>query len=458
MTTRHIAIIGGGFSGTLLALHLLNQGDETLQVSLIERDRSFGRGLAYATANPNHLLNVPAGRMSAFADQPSHFLQWLQEHGAEAGFTEAPHAETFVPRRIYGAYIRHLLARTCKGPDGDPRLRLIGAGVTDLRADGDGWCLTLDKGDVIQADRVVLATGNLPPEPPGGSAAPFYDSGFYRADPWDGEATADLPPDAPILIIGTGLTMVDTVIDLLDRGHRGPIQALSRRGLLPRRHVDWPAYPAWLPEIVPTNLSALTRLARQEVRRAEAAGLGWRAVIDALRPVTQTLWQRLGTEGQRRFLRHLRPWWDVHRHRMAPQIADRIEAAQASGQLTILRGRIGHYRAAGDRVQVDWCYAGGAPAPSLSVGRVINCSGPSSDYARIRHSLLRRLLDAGVIRPDPLHLGLDVDDQAQLIATDGTKSAGLYAIGPITKGKYWEIIAVPDIRRQCLDLSAALLG
>lgn len=458
MTTRHIAIIGGGFSGTLLALHVLNRGDAALQVSLIEQDRSFGRGLAYATANPSHLLNVPAGRMSAFADQPGHFLDWLRDHGAEAGFTETIHAETFVPRRVYGAYIRHLLARTRKGPDGDPRLRLVGAGVTGLHADGDGWRLTLDKGETLAADRVVLATGNLPPEPPGGSAAPFYDSGFYRADPWNGEATSDLPADAPVLIIGTGLTMVDTVVDLLDRGHSGPIMALSRRGQLPRRHVDWPAYPAWLTAPYPTRLSDLTRATRQEMQRAEAAGIGWRAVIDALRPITQPLWQALGPDGQRRFLRHLRPWWDVHRHRMAPQIADRIEAAQASGQLTILRGRIAGYSADGARVRVEWRHTGGAPAPSLSVARVINCSGPSSDYARIRHPLLRSLLDAGVIRPDPLQLGLDVDDQAQLIAADGRASSGLYAIGPVTKGKYWEIIAVPDIRRQCVELSAALLG
>ncbi len=329
---RHpdIAIVGAGFSGTLLALHLLHRCPAPARITLIDRRSQFGRGQAYATGNPSHLLNVPAARMSAFHDRPGHFVEWLRRQPEG----EALAAQGFVPRLLFGAYIRHLLSEDMKRPENDGRLRLLRGDVLGLTETEAGLTLALDGDRLAAADMAVLAIGNFPPEPPAAAAPDFLDGPLYCPDPWAPEALAGLDADAAVLLIGTGLTMVDAVVSLLDRGHRGPIHALSRRGLLPRRHAPGsPPAPASPVPALPATLVELTRVLRAEMRQAVARGEDWRPVIDRLRPFTQDVWRSLPAADKARFLRHLRPWWDVHRHRMAGTVADRIEAARQSGQL-----------------------------------------------------------------------------------------------------------------------------
>lgn len=443
MAVQTVAIIGGGFSGTLLALHLLRAGPH-MRVALVERDKGFGRGLAFSSGNPSHLLNVPAGRMSAYTGDPGHFLRWLQ---AQDPATEAG---SFVPRRLFGAYVRQLLHDELKHA-GD-RLDLQRADVQALEAGADG--VTLHAGERrIAANAAVLATGNFPPAPPPVADPAFYDSPLYRPDPWAPDALAGLHPQAPVLLIGTGLTTVDTVVSLLDQGHEGPIHALSRRGLLPQRHAAG-VTPEPAGEL-PRALVPLVRVVRARAKAAVAAGRPWHGVVDGLRPVTTALWQGFAPSDRERFLRHLRPWWDVHRHRMAPAVADRIAAARLSGQLRIHAGRIGRY-AAGDGVEVCFRTRGaGAPA-SLRAARVVNCSGPGADFARATDPLLQSLLASGAARPDPLRLGLDVSPACAVRDARGVETPGLYAVGPLTKAAFWESTAVPDIRVQCEQLAGRL--
>ncbi|HEV2100388.1 MAG TPA: FAD-dependent oxidoreductase, partial [Stellaceae bacterium] len=363
-----VAIVGAGFSGTLLALHLMRRCPAPIRIHLIERSPRFGRGLAYSTGNLSHVLNVPTARMSAFHDQPDDFLDWLQQ---SSGIAAAVTPHCFVARQVFGDYVRHHLKeefRRAAGRRG--RLVLTRGEVLDLRIERAGVTLEIDRDRRIKADIAVLAVGNFPPEPPPIGDRSFYDSDRYRPDPWAADALTGLYPDDPVMLIGTGLTMIDTAISLLDRGHRGPIHALSRRGLLPRRHLAAPAPAAALIErSLPTTTAGLTRTLREEIAVLTAQGGDWRAVIDGLRPATQDIWQAMPAEERARFVRHLRPWWDVHRHRMPPEVADRIEAAIARGQLTTAATRIRSLAATADGVEITHQLRGRGPLQHLVVQR-----------------------------------------------------------------------------------------
>ncbi len=448
MTT--IAVIGAGFSGTLLSLHLLRHCPPPTRLVLIERNSQFGRGLAYATDNASHILNVPAARMSAFHDRPGDFHNWLI---TQPGYQEAG-PQTFAPRRAFGAYIRALLNDEIKRSARD-RLELVKGSVIGLDRSTRRLLLTLDRDRSLEADFAVLATGNFPPEPVSTRDPGFYDTPFYRPDPWASDALAGLDPDASILLLGTGLTSVDAVISLLDQGHRGPIHAISRRGLVPRRHAAV-RMPAAEHEPFPTAINALTRFLRQESARAIAQGSSWQPIIDELRPFTVDMWQTMSLKDRRRFLRHLRPWWDVHRHRMAGEVAERIEAARAEGQLRIHVGRVRDYAVNGARVEVSYQPRQAETLASIEVARIVNCAGPGADYDRIADPLIRGLLRDGVVRPDPLRLGLDVTGNCALLNKAGAISRRLFAVGPVTKGAFWEMTAVPDIRRQTEKLAEYL--
>lgn len=451
-----IAVIGAGFSGTLLSLHLLRYAAPTTRIVLIERHSQFGRGLAYATGNANHFLNVPAGRMSAFHDRPDHFLEWLQKLPEQDRGGIDVTAQAFVPRQLFGAYVRALLNDEIKRT-GRERLELARGDVQALDRITRPLSLQLDRNRTIHADLAVLAVGNFPPEPMPIANPDFYDSAFYRPDPWAADALSGLPADAAVLLIGTSLTTVDAVISLLDQQHNGPIYALSRRGLLPRRHETVRQLPSEHAPF-PTAVNALARFLRNEAARAAAEGCGWQPIVDELRPFAVDVWQTMSLPDRRRFLRHLRPWWDVHRHRMAGPVANRIDAARERGQLRIITGRVRAYTIRGSRVEVLYRPRGAEIDQTITASRVINCSGPGADYDRIREPLVRNLLANGVVRPDPLRLGLDVTASCALLDRNGAISRRLFAIGPVTKGAFWEMTAVPDIRRQAEKLAEHLAG
>ncbi len=452
---RRIAIVGAGFSGSLLALHLLKACRPEDRIYLVERNHNFGRGLAYATGNPNHLLNVRASNMSAYPDDPDHFVRWLADLPQDQrtgivgeGVTGEVGPSTFVPRRVYGNYIQDLLGNKLWREGQGHNLFLVTDEAVSLHRENGGQVLELAVGRRYPVDHVVLAIGNFPPT----QSAPGY-----FGDPWNDTCLADLDTDAPILILGTGLTFIDTVLSLLDRGHRGKIYALSRRGLLPRVHAPVPAPWRYAEAPKGGNLVNLLRQVRRAAIEAELAGAGWRAAIDGLRPHTQRLWQEMPLAQRARFLRHLRPWWDVHRHRAAPQVMARIEAALGSGQIEIIKGRLGVTTRLDDRSIVGINLRGDTGTRELVVDRIIDCSGPRSDATQLDQKLIRQLLATGQVRPDPLRLGIDVDPAGNVIDAQGHVTPDLHAIGPITKGTFWEIIAVPDLRVACADLARKLL-
>jgi uncharacterized NAD(P)/FAD-binding protein YdhS len=371
--------------------------------------------------------------MSAFADAPDHFARWAADKGLGG-------PATFVRRRDFRRYLTELLDQAVRSG----RVQVVRDTAVGLAADADGMVLTLQSGTRLGADGVVLAGGNY-----AGRLLAALDLPAERLieDPWDAAGAAAVRrlgagAQGDVLLLGTGLTMVDACLTLDDAGFEGRIVALSRRGLVPRAHEE-PASPplAWTP---PARLGEAMRALRSRLREA-----GWRSVVDGLRPHTIALWRGFSDAEKRRFLRHARPWWDVHRHRIAPEIAARLERLKAAGRLEVLAGRI--VGAEGGRLTIA---RRGGGTIEREVAAAVNCTGPAGDIRRVEDPLVRQLLASGLARPDALGLGLEVDSGSRVAGP----ADGLYAVGPLSKGAFWEMVAVPDIRHQVHAVARAIIA
>ena len=432
--TTDIAIVGGGASGVLLAIRLMRRTAAPVRVTLFERSAEAGLGIAYATRSCAHLLNTRAGDMSAFAEDPDHFRRW-------AGVT----AGGFVPRQLYGRYLQAMLADAVAA--GRRRLRVVTDDVVGLRPAASGLALTTAGGASLAARFVVLATGHRPPAVDTGSA--------WRRDPWRSDIFDGLDPAGQVLLVGTGLTMIDMVISLMERDHLGQIVALSRRGLLPRMHPPDPMAGA----AADTDLLFAGRLSRRLARfRALSEGpAGWDGVMQDLRPRNAALWHGLDDRQRRRFLRHLRPWWEIHRHRAPPSVGVGLKAVIAAGQLTVLAGRLLAIEAAEAQARVTVQLREGGRRETHVFDRVVDCSGTRCDPSEA-DPLQAQMLRDGLMRADRLGLGIDVDGRDRVLDRDGVASHRLFALGPPTRGRHWEITAIPDIRRRAAELADALLA
>jgi uncharacterized NAD(P)/FAD-binding protein YdhS len=440
-----LGIIGGGFTGTMLAVHLIEQSPVPVRILLFDRAAAFGGGVAYSTPNARHLLNVRVTNMSAYDSRPEHFVEWLESNPPES---DAEIRGAFVSRGLYGRYLRSTLSACL---DAHPASSLLGvdAEVVRLTPGPHSVELQTSDGNRHRVDRVALCVGNFPPALPVKPATSAVGEGRYVANPWSG-GLSRIGRNDNVVLVGTGLTMVDVALDLNSRGHTGRITAVSRRGFLPLPHRDVSPYPAFLaPQSLPSTISALMRTVRSEVATAAANGVDWRAVLDSMRPLTQALWRGLSTAERRRFLRHARPYWELHRHRVAQPVAAEMEQMLHSGRLAVVAGRLQNVELGEKGVCMTVKARGETTVRRLEGAWLVNCSGPQLDYDRIGDPLIRSLLDAGLARPDPLSLGLDLGDDYRLVSRDGVASEVLFALGPPIRGSLWETTAVPDIRKQC---------
>ncbi len=445
-----VAIIGGGFSGAILASELLRSDNRALTVSLIEREGCPGRGVAYSTNVAGHLLNVRAQNMSARGDDPLHFLRWAREH-----YSDTVQPNDYLPRRVYGKYVESTL---CDAIEENPgrfewkRDEALSVTPTNGRA-----TVLLKSGYRIHADAVVLALGNFPQNDltiPGRNGL----SRRFVSNPWSVNALDEISPKNSIFLIGSGLTSVDVAISLRTRGFLGKIHMLSRHGLLPQTHKPREQWPKRWDHQPSLSIRSLLRLIRSEVEKAENENIDWRAVIDSMRPFAQAIWQSLPHQERRRFLRHLRVYWDVHRHRVAPEVGKLLETEMAEGRLEIHGGRITEYRENADSVEVAYRVRGCRELKTLCVDYVINCTGPNDNCLKVGSPLLNDLLNQKLVRPDALFLGLDTADNGALLDFNGRPSDFLYALGPLRKGNLWETIAVPELRVQVSELVLQLLS
>ena len=417
-----VVIVGGGFSGAMLAARLAERGQASV---LIERGAVFGPGVAYSATLDAHRLNVRAERMSALADRPGDFADWLKAHHPD-------HADPngFPPRRLYGLYVAARLAAVeAVHPDLIQRVKGEVLAV-------EGRAVVLADGRRIEGRAVVLATGNPAPRTVATGQGPRI-----LPDPWAPGAQDPIQPDDAVLILGSGLTMVDVVLGLQAQGWRGRATAVSRRGLTPRAHGDHHDAPIDLP---PEALSGPLSQRLASARRLARAH-GWRRVMEGYRPITAALWGAATPAQRARFLRHLRPWWDVHRHRIAPQIAAALDALIAEGRLSVRAGRVRATTASDDAVTLSIIAPGGA-AQTLTAAWLIDCTGPGHDASAT--PLSAALIAEGRARLDPLKLGLDLDETGRVLHADGAADPDLYLLGPPARGGLWETIAVPDIRQR----------
>jgi len=447
-TPFRIAIVGGGASGALMAAHLLRRDPPNVQVSIVEKRADIGRGLAYATGNPRHLLNVRAANMSAFPDDPGHFARWLSRQVVAPGDGGDPEFR-FVSRSLYGRYLESLVLEHLDAPEAFRPLNIVRDRARSFEVTPDGVEIALAEGEPLRADLAILACGHENAE----AHSPPYVS------PWSEPVGGGAAEDATLLILGTGLTMVDMASALEAQGHRGRIIAVSRRGLLSHAHVrvdpsriDASAAP--FDQELSIQLGWLRGLARE----AEARGGDWRSVVDGLRPHTQAIWRAMPLRRRERFLEHARPWWDTHRHRMAPEVAARIGAMIADGRLEIIAGKITEVTPEGDGARVTLRRRGARESEALDVARIISCTGVGGRLGPDANPLVASLFARGLARADSLKIGLDVAPDCAILGRDGQASPRLFAIGPMSQAAFWEIIAVPDIRLQTAELAKAILA
>ena len=435
-----IVIVGGGATGAIFAAHLLKVSDVN-RIVLVEKRGKVGRGLAYSTTLPDHLLNVRAQNMSALPDDPGHFVRWLTERD----LMNPKEPFFFAPRKVYGDYLEDLLREADAEHPG--RLQIISDEVISAIPQASGVEVELASGQTLQASRLVLATGH--------DIEPLNrDEISVRMDtPED----TDLPPDVPVLIMGSGLSMVDAVLSLEARGHRGPVTVVSRRGLLPQRQVLPHPIP-FTENDIPFGLEPSRFLGwlRDRVRKHVQASGNWRDVVDGLRPYNQRIWQSWPEPSRKIFLRHAKAWWDTHRHRMAPEVHDRIQAAVQEGRLAIRAGRILRTERAGADFTVTLRPRGSQQEETLRVARVYDCTGIIRNIEDSSRAILRGLVEAGLAKADPLRLSLNVTRDCRLIGRDGKASDRLYALGPLTRSEFFEIDAVPEIRVQAAELARKL--
>lgn len=432
MDAVDVAIIGGGCAGTLVAAQLM-RGRRPLAVALIERRMPPGRGVAYGTAEAGHLLNIPVGEMSAWPDDPGHFGRWLEARGLPGGYA---------PRAVYGAYLEAVLEEAIAQAAPGRRVVSLADEAVGLLPAGDRFRLRLASGETLLASQVVVAVGQFPPAP----LRLAEGSAWYVDDAWSPQALAPMTGEA--LLIGTGLTGVDLAVSLLEHAGAARVTMVSRRAQLPAASYAGPAYRDWFdPTSAPVRISQLLRQIKREIKRAEREDVDWRAVIDALKPHVSALWARLPLVERRRFLRHARSFWEAARNRLPPPTALRLEALRAAGRLEVLAARVRRLADHGDQAAAELALrAGGERA--ITVRRVINCTGPDTQYRQISHPLILDLVGTGLARPEPLGLGLDTAPDGRLKDEDGLASRPLYTLGWPRIGQLWEATTVPSLRSQ----------
>ncbi|ROL78154.1 pyridine nucleotide-disulfide oxidoreductase [Pseudomonas protegens] len=458
-----ILIVGGGLSGALLAAQLLRLPGRR-RILVIEPRSELGRGEAYSAVELGHTLNGNAARMSVDPDNADDLTQWLTRYIAEGGWPESrlqpvPVSELFPPRGLFGVYVQQRLTEALLlGLEQGSSLSHVRGEAVDLETDSDGVCLTLADGRTLRGGVAVLATGMFP----AARTPQTRSSGLNAAalDPWDVAAMARLDPGARVLIIGSGLTMVDAVVSLEQAGHRGPIEVFSRHGLLPHVRRQPPAWVDFL--AADRNLRSprqLLREVRRQCRQAQARGIDWQAPLDTVRVHIGRLWSQASDGQRRQFVRHVRPWWESHHHRSPPLSAELVARLHAEGRLRIHAGSYqGLEPSVAGRLTIRLRYRGTEHSERLEGDALINSSGIEYDWRRVARPLPQQLLARGLVTPGPLALGISATADGAVHNARGQASERLFAMGPPLRGLWWESTAVTDVALQAKALATHLVN
>jgi uncharacterized NAD(P)/FAD-binding protein YdhS len=452
-----IVIIGGGFSGAMSAVNIARLSECPLHITVVNDSGPVGRGVAYGLRRPEYLLNVAARNMSAFPDEPDHFLQWLRTRSDFASVPEIELRERFISRQVYGDYICSLVLHHLQSPGGLAPVwtEFVTGEAIDIEPRDSGCAVRLADGSTIEADRVVLATGNEAPAPlPGAETLDGHPA--WVGNPWQAWEQRLPPQDGSIVILGTGLTTVDAIITLRALGWMGSVHAVSRHGWFPHAHfrgIEYPDFPPADIDLAGLGLEQLLALIQKHCAILHERDANPAIIVDKLRPHTQRIWSQFSRQDRLTFAKEHAARWNVFRHRIAPDIHSQIASSQLTGQLQVHAASIAKLEAAADRISVHL-----EDGEALTGDLVLNATGPATRFTATRSVLLQNLLRRGAVAPDDTDMGVRVDPDHIVLNSEGDRSPWLLALGPILKGTYWETIAVPELRVQARRVAETLLG
>jgi uncharacterized NAD(P)/FAD-binding protein YdhS len=461
VSPTRIVIVGGGFSGAMTAVNIARTSDRPVHLTVVNDGRSVGRGVAYALRRPEYLLNVAARNMSAFPDEPDHFLQWLQTRSEFGSFSEAELRERFIPRQIYGDYLSSIVQHHLQSPGARTPVtaEFVTGEAVDVEPGGPDVVVRLADGSALEADRVVLATGNESPAALPGTEK-LADHPAWVGNPWEPWenrlAQLDVDAGGSVVVLGSGLTAVDIIVTLRATGWMGSIHTVSRHGWFPHAHfrgIEYPEFPPPDVDLTALGLDKLLELVQQHCAILNERNANPAIIVDKLRPYTQGIWSHFSCEDREAFKTRHAARWNVYRHRIAPVLHAQITGSQLTGQLRVHAANIENLEASRDRILIH--LQGRQP---LLGHLVINATGPSTTFTATRSVLLHNLLRRELVTPDATNMGVRVDPDHTVVTADGNRSPWLLALGPLLKGTYWETIAVPELRGQARRVAETLLG
>ncbi len=445
-----IAIVGGGFTGAAIAFHLARKR-VTARIVVFEPRRTLGAGLAYDTASPTNRINVPASRMSLVPGEPDHFVRWIENTSALYNDPDAigPDGHAYPRRLVFGRYVHeHLLPYLERG-----RVRHVRERVVDVQRVHERWIVKTATGAEQAADIVILATTHPKPAIPAVLARSLDGDARLIGDATTDGALDGIAADDRVLIVGTGLTMADIVAALDARGHRGKVTVFSRRGLVSRGHAAATGLPFGTFTGRPHTALSLLRSIRQQIRSVKQAGGQWQWVIDAVRAQAQEFWPQLGLEQQRKIVKRLRPYWDVHRFRIAPQVERVLNAKRADGSLEVLAASLESVQPQADGITVRLRPRGTRAIRALTADKIIMATGPAHDGVLQAQAFMFSLAQAGWIRRDELGLGLKADRLGHAIGPDARLAPSLFVAGPLARATFGELMGLPQVSDYALAVA-----
>lgn len=457
---KQIGIIGVGFTGTMTTVQLIDKSNEPCEVILINERETLNKGIAYNPYSDKHLLNVITCKMSAYPDKPNHFLEWVMQKEDFKNKDKTLIANSFLPRLLYGDYLYEILEEAKKIAESKQiKLTVVDSFVVDLDVTDNAVFLWLDNNLKLTFDFCVIATGNHIPRNQKINNMDFYNSPNYFQNPWKIESVKNTNDKLPVLIIGNGLTMVDTVLGLLEQGFKGEIYSISPNGFnnLPHRH-NGLQYSKLVEELKDNlTLFELVKLVNKHIKLVREYGVSAEPIIDSLRPHTQKIWKSLSEKEKELFMSRLRHLWGVARHRIPLHSHDKIQQLIIDSKIHINSGKIIDITESKEFVTVEFFDKKENKAKKINVSRVINCTGPETDLMNIDKSFLKNCLLKGITKQDKLKLGITTDTETfQVINADGKPHANLFTVGSNLKGELWESTAVHELREQAEKLAEKL--
>ncbi|WP_234817869.1 FAD/NAD(P)-binding protein [Mycolicibacterium sphagni] len=455
--SARIVVVGGGFSGTMTAVNIARLTEQPLHVCVVNDQGPVGRGVAYGLRRPGYLLNVAARNMSAFPHEPNHFLDWLRTRSEFELTPDIELRERFVARQIYGDYLRSIAQHHLQSPGEGAYAtsELVSGEAVDIEPAEAGCRVRLADGTAIDADRVVLATGNEPPAPLPG-VEQLADHPAWVANPWQAWEQRRPEHDGSVVLLGTGLSTVDAIITLRALGWLGTIHAISRHGWFPHAHfrgIEYPEFPPPDVDLGALGLERLLALVEEHCAILHERNANPAIIVDKLRPYTQRIWSGFSHDERLTFAREHAARWNVFRHRIAPDIHAQITSSQLTGQLRVHTGSIVKLEPSAGQIRIEL-----ADGQSVHGDLVINATGPATKFTETRSALLQNLLRRGAIAPDSIDMGVRIDSDHTAVTSSGDRSPWLLALGPLLRGTYWETIAVPELRVQARRVAETVLG